>query len=123
MGFLHDLLLEGKTEQYEKDIKEAYSMGFRDGRLCPADLRPCKVDGAPALFHRFVENDRGILVFDIFCEKDDYDKMVKNFNEKNIIANTCKLEKLRSTMALIEWPDGRLCTVAVERVQFTDRED
>lgn len=123
MGFLHDLLLEGKTEQYEKDIKEAYSMGFRDGRLCPADLRPCKVDGAPALFHRFVENDRAILGINTFCNKDTANQMVEDFNKKNFFTNACNVEKLRSTMALIEWPDGRLCTVAVERVQFTDRED
>ena len=84
--------------------------------------RPCKVDGAPALFHMFVENDRGVLQINTFCNADTVNKMIKDFNENNFMTNACTLEKLRSTMALIEWPDGRLSTVAVERVQFTDRE-
>lgn len=123
MGFLHDIFFEAKAAQFETDLKAAYGMGFRDGRLCPADLRPCTVDGQTALFHRFVEDDRGILKVNAFMRKEDVDELNKIFHETNVVSNCCTLEKLRSTMALIEWPDGRLSTVAVERVQFTDRED
>lgn len=122
MGFLHDIFFEANAAQFEADLKASYGMGFRDGRLCPADLRPCTVDGQAALFHRFVDNDRGVLQINTFCQRDMVNKILEDFHEKNMIPNACSIEKLRSTMALIEWPDGRLSTVAVERVQFTDRE-
>ena len=122
MGLFHDILFEGKTEQFEKDLKSAYSMGFQDGRLCPADLRPCTVDGEPALFHRFVDQDSGVLKFNVFAREDFVNKKIRDFHTLGIVPTECSLEKLRKTLALIEWPDGRLCTVALERVQFTDRE-
>ena len=123
MGILHDILFEAKTAQFEQDLKDAYCMGFRDGRLCPADLRPCTVDGTPALFHRFVDQDRGVLQINRLCRPSDVATILKNFNENNFTDAGCNIEKFRQTKALIEWPDGRLCTVEVERVQFTDRED
>ncbi len=87
----------------------------------PEGLRPCKVDGEPAHFHRFVDNDRAILKIDAFCRPSVVENILKNFNENHFTGPEGTIEKLRQTMALIEWPDGRLCTVAVERVQFTDR--
>ena len=90
--------------------------------MIPIGTRPCKVDGATAFFHSFVENDRGVLQINTFCKPSQLETILKNFNENNFTDGTCKIEKFRQTMALIEWPDGRLSTVAVERVQFTDRE-
>lgn len=90
--------------------------------LRPTGTRPCKVDDTSALFHRFIENDRGVLQVNTLCNRADIDKMLNDLYKNNFVANGCTLEKIHSTMALIEWPDGRLCTVAVERVQFTDRE-
>lgn len=89
----------------------------------PEGLRPCTVDGEPAHFHRFVENDRGVLQINTFCRPSEIQTILRNFKENDFTDGTCKIEKLRQTMALIEWPDGRLCTVAVERVQFTDRKN
>lgn len=121
MGLFHDILFEASTAKVEQDLKAAYGMGFRDGRLCPADLRPCTVDGAPALFHRFVDNDRGVLKINGLVRPSEISQILENFNKNNFTGGGCDIEKLRVTMALVEWPDGRLCTVAVERVQFTDR--
>lgn len=104
-----------------EDLLQGFVPQFLPSR--PPGTRPCNVDGAPALFHRFIENDRGVLKIDVFCNESEVIKLQKRFNEDNVIGPICSLEKLRSTMALIEWPDGRLSTVAVERVQFTDRED
>lgn len=83
--------------------------------------RPCTVDGAPALFHRFVDIDRGVLHIKTLVRPSEISTILENFNKNNFTGPGCEIEKFRSTMALIEWPDGRLCTVAVERVQFTDR--
>lgn len=92
---------------------------IRAERVTPT--RPCKVDGEPALFHRFVDNDRGVLRINTFCKPEIVQTILKNFNDNNFTDHTCEIEKFRETRALIEWPDGRLSTVAVEQVQFTDR--
>ena len=121
MGLFHDILFDANMAQYEQDLKNAYGMGFRDGRLCPADLRPCTVDGQPALFHRFVDNDKGVLQIKGFVRPSELSTILENFTKNNFTDCTCNIEKFRSTMALVEWPDGCLSTVAVESVQFTDR--
>lgn len=97
-------------------------MGKWNASAAPATMRPCTVDGQTALFHRFVDQDRGVLHIKDFIKPEHMEIMIKNFNENNFIGPSCEIEKLRQTSALIEWPDGRLCTVALERVQFTDRE-
>lgn len=104
-----------------EDLLQGFVPQFIPSR--PLGTRPCTVDGAPALFHRFVENDRGVLQINTFCHPSQLETILKNFKENNFTDSTCSIEKFRETMALIEWPDGRLSTVAVERVQFTDRED
>lgn len=83
--------------------------------------RPCEVGGVPAFFHRFVENDRGLLQVNTFTRPEDNAKIMKDYQALGIVPNYAKVEKLRETRALIEWTDGRLATVALERVQFTDR--
>lgn len=88
----------------------------------PEGTRPCTVDGSPALFHRFVDQDRGVLQINRLCRPSEVMTIVKNFNENNFTDAGCNIENFRQTKALIEWPDGRLCTVEVERVQFTDRQ-
>lgn len=104
-----------------EEFKRKY-MGIWNIPAVPDTMRPCTIDGAPAFFHRFVDQDRGVLHIKTFCRPSHLDIMLKNFNENNFIGPDCEIEKIRQTMALIEWPDGRLCTVALERVQFTDSE-
>jgi hypothetical protein len=93
---------------------------MKSHKLTPT--RPCTVDGEPAHFHRFVEAERGILQIKALIMPSMLDTILDNFNKNNFTDDTCEVHKLKETRALIEWPDGRLCTVAVERVQFTDRE-
>ena len=123
MGFFHDLLLETRCEQHEKDLKEAYGMGFRDGRLCPADLRPCEADGKPAMFHRWVDEDQALLLVNVFCREDDMRQLLHNMDRHGIIPSGCSSEVVRHNFALVEYPDGSVGKVAPELIQFTDREE
>jgi hypothetical protein len=84
--------------------------------------RPCKVDGAPAYFHRFVDKDRMLLKVNTFAKPENEQAIFRRIYNEGVINPACDVKFLRETHALIEWPDGRLCTVALERVQFTDRE-
>lgn len=117
---LHDAAHRGIRTPEEFQTKY---MGKWNASAVPATLRPCTVDGEPALFHRFVDQDKGVLQINGLCKPSHLATILKNFNENNFTDSTCTIEKFRQTMALIEWPDGRLSTVAVERVQFTDRSE
>lgn len=121
MGLFHDILLEQRAEQFEKDLKEAYGMGFRDGRLCPADLRPCEVDGKPALFHRWAEEDKGVLKVNIFEKKETIEDTIKIYRDTDVVPNSCDLNIMRTTFAIVEYPDGSVHRVPVDRLRFTDR--
>lgn len=121
MGFLHDLLLEAKGEQFEKDLKEAYGMGFRDGRLCGPDLRPCLADGKPATFHRWVDDDRAVLQVGAFVHPRDRDRIFREFQEVGLIDSSSHIEKISATFALVEYPDGSVGKVKPVLIQFLDR--
>lgn len=60
--------------------------------------RPCEVDGRPALFHRWIEED---------CE---LTQVAGLFNEV-----------IHHTFALVEYQDGTIATVKPELIRFTDR--
>lgn len=123
MGFLHDLLLEVKTEQFEKDLKEAYGMGFRDGRLCGPDLRPCLVDGKPATFHRWVEEDKALLRIHAMVRPEDQLKIVRRFREEGVTGPESDVDMTRICFALVEYPDGSVGKVAPELIQFLGRKE
>ena len=122
MGLFHDILLEARAGQFEKDLKEAYGMGFRDGRLCPADLRPCTVNGSPAFFHRWADEDRGLLKINAFTRPDEREHLYQYYRERGIVPECCSIEALRRTVALVEMPDGSIKTVPATEIRFTDRE-
>ena len=123
MGFLHDLLLEQKCEQHKKDLKEAYGMGFRDGRLCGPDLRPCLVDGKPATFHRWVEEDKALLKVKSFVGLDGIEASVARFQRDGVMDHSCDIEMLHTFSALVEYEGGTVAKVNPELIRFTDREE
>ena len=86
-------------------------------------LRPCEVDGKVCRFHRFVEEDRLLLKVNSFHKPDLGDAVRRRAYEEGIIDPSCTTEVMRATRALIEWPDGALSTVAIERVTFLDRKE
>lgn len=83
--------------------------------------RSCEVDGQPCWFHRFVEEDRLLLKIQAFMRSAEGDLIRRRAYEDGVVSAGCDTEVLRATRALIEWPDGHLSTVALERVTFTDR--
>lgn len=87
-----------------------------------ADLRPCLADEKPAVFHRWVDEDRGLLRINAFVRPHEQDALHRRFQDDGIIPNCCSMEALRSTLALVEYPDGSVGKVKPELIQFLDRE-
>ena len=93
-------------------------------RLLPmAELRPrrCEVDGRPATFLRWIEEDRALLIFEHYMKESDAFKSIDLFNEKGIIGPNCSTDVLHTVLALVEYRDGTVGKVSPERLRFTDR--
>lgn len=93
-------------------------------RLLPmAELRPrrCEVDGRPATFLRWIEEDRALLTFKCDMKVRDAIEIVNLFNEKGIIGPNCSTDVLHVVHALVEYQDGTVGRVDPERIRFTDR--
>lgn len=84
--------------------------------------RPCEVDGKPAVFHRWVDDETGALIINFFAKDDMVDRLRRKFKEDGVVPAGCSLEKLHQTLALIEWPGGTVETVPVSKIRFTDKE-
>ena len=86
-------------------------------------LRTCEVDGKPALFHRWAEEDKGVLKVSGFVRKEQSDQAIREYRDNDIIPNYCDLNIMRTTFAIVEYPDGSVHRVPVDRVRFTDRSE
>ena len=84
--------------------------------------RPCEVDGRPALFHRWVEEDRVLLNIDVHVSTRSQTVMVRRFRDEGVIPCGCSVEVLRETFALIEFQDGLVAKVDPVLVRFVGKE-
>lgn len=84
-------------------------------------FRPCKVDGKPAIFHRWVDEDKVLLQLGCCMREDDAAKIKAIFEVEGYAPPSANIEKVRCTFALVEYTDGTVCKVEPEKVKFTDR--
>lgn len=87
------------------------------------ELRPCEVDGKRCYFHRFIEEERGVLQINAFMRPESVKQVRRMYEEDGVMTNACSLEKLRHAYALVEFPDGTVKKVEPEKVRFLDREE
>ena len=104
-------------------LKLCHEMGFQDGHLCPDGLRPCLVDGRPAFFHRWVEEDKALLKVKSFFGPDEIEASVARFHRDGVMDHSCDIEKLHTVSALVEYEGGTVAKVNPELIRFTDREE
>ena len=84
--------------------------------------RPCTVDGRPALFHRWIEDDRALLNVNLQVSSATARRLMSVFTDEHIIPNGCTVEVLRETFALVEYRDGTIAKVKPELVRFAGEE-
>lgn len=94
-------------------------------RLLPMAVlkaRPCEVDGVPALFHRWVEEDSVLLNIDRLCTPEDRLRLSHEYLRDRVVPAGCTSAVLHHTFALVEYRDGTIGKVAPESVRFVDKE-
>lgn len=84
--------------------------------------RPCEVDGRPALFHRWVEEDRALLKVNCFVAPDEREALARRFRNEGLVVPGCPTEVIRETFALVEYRDGTIDKVKPELIRFIGKE-
>lgn len=84
--------------------------------------RPCEVDGEPAVFHRWVEEDSALLKLGAFVSPERLKAATRAFFEYNIVPAGGTVTVIHRTFALVERGDGSVAKVKPELVRFTDKE-
>ena len=84
------------------------------------DLRLCLVDGKPATFHRWVEEETALLKVDGLVKPETMQRITKIFHDDGVAGPGTTIEKLRTCFALVEYPDGSVGKVKPELIQFLD---
>lgn len=84
--------------------------------------RPCEVDGEPALFHRWIDEDVALLKVNCFVSPDERDVLVRRFRAEGFVPAGCSTEVIRHTFALVEYRDGMIGKVDPERIRFIGEE-
>ena len=100
-------------------------MAVKKSRLLPMDElqnRPCEVDGRPALFHRWLEEDRALLKINALTTREEQSRLLYKFREMALCSPGCSVEVLRETFALVEYQDGTVAKVDPLLVRFVDKE-
>lgn len=87
-----------------------------------AVVRPCEVDGKPAVFHRWVDEDQALLKVNAFTSPEEQASLAHRFRDSCVVPSMCSTEVLRRTFALVEYPDGSVGKVKPELVTFLDKE-
>jgi hypothetical protein len=84
--------------------------------------RPCEIDGRPALFHRWIEEDDERLWVPTYLSQIQVDQIIGAYKTSRIIPGNCELTVVHHTFALVEYRNGTIAKVEPERVKFTDKE-
>ena len=112
--------------KHEKILRNpSICAGDKKPRLLPMDelrWRPCEVDGVPALFHRWIEEDRLIFHVDVLSTAYQQRKIVDAFKLSGVVLPGSHTEVIRETFALVEFLDGLVAKVKPELVRFVDGE-
>ncbi len=88
---------------------------------CARNLRPCLVEDKPALFHRWVDEDRAILKCNAMVKPERQAQLLSAFREEAILPGYCSVDMLHAVLALVEYPDGSVGKVDPKLVQFLDK--
>lgn len=83
-------------------------------------FRPCEADGKPAIFHRWVEEDKALLQLESFMTYETAKQIKETFHSEGIAPANADIKVISQTFALVEYEDGTVGKVEPEKIKFTD---
>lgn len=110
--------LQQQPVPFDPSIK--FTPIFKRPELEP--FRPCEADGKPAIFHRWVEEDKALLQMERFMTMEDAEEIKQTFDRCGYAVTGAHIEKVRQTFALVEYVDGTVGKVEPEKIKFTDKD-
>ena len=90
---------------------------------CRRYERPCLVGEKPAIFHRWVHEEKALFRVDTFMRPEEVERAVQRFRADGVIPPGCGVEKQAACFALVEYPDGSVGKVSPELIHFLDRKE
>ena len=108
---------------FYRRFKKPPEFAYTTPPLLTVRPRTCLADGEPAIFHRWAEEDKGLLKINAFTMPDEQAALHRRFTDTGVVPNCCSVETLRNCFALVEYPDGSVGRVKPELIRFTDRQE
>lgn len=84
--------------------------------------RPCIVNGQKALFHRWSDKERVILKFDSMLNSVLQQQILDTFKNTNTVPVGVSTERVKPTVAIVEFEGGDIEEVVPTEVKFLDTE-
>lgn len=91
-------------------------------KTCQNPLRPCLADDKPALFHRWIDEDRVLVKLNGLCSHETRKKILDEFQVRGVLGPEGSTEVVHNTLALVEYHDGSVGKVRPELITFLDKE-
>lgn len=88
------------------------------------EYRTCTVGGVKAIFHRWAEKeDMFIKTMGCYRKQDLLEKLRKSIETCRVLTGGESIEKIRNTVAIVEFADGHIEEVNPVDVKFQDTYD
>lgn len=85
------------------------------------EYRPCYVNDKKALFHRWIDKEEVALQFNGFLlSTDEIAAALEDYRTKGILPHNANIEKIKTTLAIVEYEDGIIDEVRPQQIRFAD---
>lgn len=98
-------------------------MAAMDGTITmtTAEYRPCYVNDKKALFHRWIDKEEVLLkIKNCFVDDSRIEEIENLYREKGVLPPVADVEKVKTTLAIVEYEDGTIDEVRPQQIKFAD---
>jgi len=105
---------------YAMDWRKANPALMQHPELLIDERRPCSVSGVRGMFHKWVDIDQPIVKFGLNVSPERTNKVMVDFDTRHLLPAGTTFENVRTSMGLVEFPDGSVGTFEPSAIVFSD---